>query len=224
MRNAMDFVDPKTTPFVPTKSRGELPHLYKPAGTYFVSCRLLEGVLLRKNAKLSAANESKKWEFSTPNQIARAHEPPLTLGSCVLQRADIAMIVQNALLHFHRQRYLLIAWCIMPNHVHVIFAPHSGNLPNSILHGWKSFTAHEINRVLGTTGPVWERESFDHLVRNIESLEGFVRYTEENPVQARLCARIEDWPYSTAGVRFDCGAGVSPAHLEDAGETPAPQR
>jgi hypothetical protein len=48
-------------------------------------------------------------------------------------------------------------------------------------------------------GPLWERESFDHLVRNMASLEKFVRYTEENPVAAGLCDHAWEWTYSSAG-------------------------
>lgn len=80
-------------------------------------------------------------------------EPPTTLGSCMLAQRDIAQIVQDALLYFEGTRYYLWAWCIMPNHVHVIVTPTSHTL-GEVEHSWKSFTAHKIGKVLGTRGAV----------------------------------------------------------------------
>lgn len=57
---------------------------------------------------------------------------------------------------------------------------------SAILKSWKGFTAREINRLNGTSGQVWQHESFDHLVRHAGSLEAFVRYIEENPRKAKL--------------------------------------
>lgn len=44
-------------------------------------------------------------------------------GSCVLRCPEIARMVQDSLLRFHGERYRLFAWCIMPNHVHVLVEP-----------------------------------------------------------------------------------------------------
>ena len=43
-RPRIDFVDPRTLPFVEMRSRGELPHLYKEGGSYFVTFRLWDAV------------------------------------------------------------------------------------------------------------------------------------------------------------------------------------
>ena len=114
---------------------------------------------------------------------------------------QLAAIVEGSLLHFQGERYALSAWCVMPNHVHVVVTPFSDHSLSRILHSWKSFSAHEINRLLGNTGSVWEEESFDHLVRNERELERFVHYTESNPVTAGLCERPEDWKFSSARFR-----------------------
>ncbi|MGL4463423.1 MAG: transposase [Planctomycetia bacterium] len=98
----------------------------------------------------------------------------------------------------------------MPNHVHAIFQPIGGHTPSSILHSWKSFTSHQINKLLERKGVLWEQESFDHLVRRIEHLEWFIRYVEDNPVRAGFCANPEDWPWSSAATK-SCSAGVPPA-------------
>jgi REP element-mobilizing transposase RayT len=133
--------------------------------------------------------------------FARA-EPDLSLGSCALWRPDAAMLVQNALLFFEGQRYNLSAWCVMPNHVHVVVTPKGQLSLASILHSWKSFTANEINKVLGQHGPLWERESLDHLIRSIGDWERCVEYTEQNAVAASLCDVPEHWPYCSRGAGF----------------------
>ncbi len=138
----------------------------------------------------------------TFEDIARASEPPLRLGSCILGRDDVAQLVQNALRHFEGERYLLVAWCVMPNHVHVIFGPLAGHTPSQILQSWKGFTARRVNQLLGKSGAFWERESFDHLIRSDKGLEWYTDYIHRNPVEARLCSTPSDWPYSSAGVGF----------------------
>jgi type I restriction enzyme R subunit/putative DNA methylase len=191
----MSLADPRKTPFAPLKSRGELPHLYKEGGVYFVTFRLADAVD-RDAAPIVIP------EDATCEDIARAAEPPLRAGSCVLARRDIAELVQNALRHFEGQRYLLVAWCVMLNHVHAIFGPLAGHTPSQILQSWKGFTARRANQILGKSGPFWERESFDHLIRNERGLEWFTDYVHRNPVQAGLCDNAREWPYSSDGTGF----------------------
>ncbi len=155
-----------------------------------------------------------------PRAIAESSEPPLTLGACILRDAALAGIVRDALLHFDGRRYHLHAWCIMPNHVHAVVTPWGEHTLSEILHSWKSFTAHAINKARGTRGDVWERESFDHLLRSSESLCRFVDYVEQNPVEAGLCADPEQWPFSSC--RSCSGAGVPPASSNHAAGTAAP--
>jgi REP element-mobilizing transposase RayT len=189
----MTFVDPRQMPFVRPRSRGELPHLQKPGGTYFVTIRLADAVIPRTERGVRRMAED-----LTAADLVADYDPPLTLGSCILRDDRAASIVRETLKHFAGQRYALAAWCVMPNHVHVIVAPWIGHPLDKILHSWKSFAAHEVNKAVGRNGPLWERESFDHLVRDARSLEGFVRYVEQNPVAAGLVSRPEDWPFSSA--------------------------
>jgi REP element-mobilizing transposase RayT len=55
-------------------------------------------------------------------------------GACWLHRADIAALVEGALLHFDQQRYRLLAWCIMPNHVHALIETMEGFPLPDVLH------------------------------------------------------------------------------------------
>ncbi|MDD4025348.1 MAG: helicase-related protein [Kiritimatiellae bacterium] len=152
--------------------------------------------------------------------IAAASEPPLTKGACVLRAPAIAGIVRDALCHFDGQRYHLHAWCVMPNHVHAVVTPWGEHTLSAILHSWKSYTAHLINKRLRTHGEVWERESFDHLIRSADALGRFVNYVENNPVEAGLCTRPDQWEFSSCGAIS--GAGVPPANSRDAAGTAAP--
>jgi hypothetical protein len=85
-----DFVDPRTTPFQEPKSRGELPHLYKEGGTYFVTFRLRDAVEPRSRT-------SEKAGSLTADEIAELAEPRLTLGACALRDPELARIVGQAL-------------------------------------------------------------------------------------------------------------------------------
>jgi putative transposase len=184
------------------KSRGELPHLYVEGGTYFVTFRLFDAVVPASDSASKQRANRVDADPDDPVILLEEYDPPITLGSCTLAQAPLAEIVQNAIRHFDGERYELIAWCVMPNHVHAIFAPLHGYMPDQILHSWKSFSAHTINKQLHRSGPLWERESFDHLVRNMRSLERLIRYTEDNPAAASLCKVASEWPHSSR-TRYD---------------------
>jgi putative transposase len=191
----MPFMDANKIGFARPRSRGELPHLYKDGGTYFVTFRLFDAVVPKALRNRDTGPNS---DFDDPAKLLADYDPPITLGTCLLARREVAELVRNALLHFDAERYELIAWCVMPNHVHVVFAPLGGHEPDRILHSWKSFTAHAVNKLMNRAGALWERESFDHLVRSVRSLERIVRYTEQNPVVAGLCGEARQWPFSSA--------------------------
>lgn len=202
-----EFVNPRETPFVEPRSRGELPHLYKDGGSYFVTFRLFDAVVENKShnrackALLDTSESVKKDVVDDVAQVCERSEPPLQRGSCVLKNAEVANVIADCLCHFDRERYRLAAWCVMPNHVHAVLTPCANYSLTYILRSWKSYTAHRINRLLARAGPFWERESFDHLIRSLEHFEHFVRYVENNPVAAGLCAHPEEWPHSSASRR-----------------------
>ena len=204
---AVEFIDPRDTPFVQLKSRGELPHLYKPGACYFVSFRLADAIRQRRGEDSLAARSRSAPKDLDPQELLRNFEPPLALGCCWLRRPEIASLVQNAFLHFNKERYELVAWCVMPNHAHVVFAPFAGRPIPTILNSWKGFTGKKANEILQRHGPFWERESFDHLIRTAEAVERFAKYVEDNPVEAGLCSRAEDWPFSSAGAHFESPLG-----------------
>ncbi len=107
-------------------------------------------------------------------------------GSCLLKDPENARLLQNALRHFDGKRYDLLAWCVMPNHVHVVLKTYAGEALEKILHSWKSFTSHEINKREKTSETIWQKESYDHLVRDGEDLRNQVEYVLDNPSGAGL--------------------------------------
>jgi REP element-mobilizing transposase RayT len=135
-------------------------------------------------------------------------------GQCWLGRREIAALVEGALLHFDTQRYQLLAWCVMPNHVHALIETKEGWPLDGVLHAWKSFTSHEAGKILrgaagGTpalpgkrpAGEFWQREYLDRYVRNAEHYAKVLAYIEENPVKAGLAKIKTDWPWSSARFR-----------------------
>ncbi|RME89457.1 MAG: hypothetical protein D6766_14700, partial [Verrucomicrobia bacterium] len=119
-------------------------------------------------------------------------------GACWLRDPRIAGLVENALLHFDGQRYRLLAWCVMPNHVHVLIETRQGWPLADVVHSWKSFTASEANKLLGRSGPFWFREYHDRYIRNAEHYAQTVRYIEANPVKAGLVKLASEWPFGSA--------------------------
>lgn len=122
-------------------------------------------------------------------------------GERLMSDPQIADLVQDALLFFDRERYSVLAWCVMSNHVHIVVRQHEGWPLARVVHSWKSFTANEINRILRRAGPVWHREYFDRFMRNDDELSSVIQYVELNPVRAELVERPEDWRWSSARLR-----------------------
>ncbi len=110
-----------------------------------------------------------------------------------LRRPDIAQIVVGSI---HKGvglgHYELSAYVVMANHVHLLIRPLIA--PDRLLKSLKGATAREANRLLGRTGePFWQKESYDHCVRNRIEFEKIRIYIEANPVKAGLVRNPEDY-------------------------------
>jgi putative DNA methylase len=143
----------------------------------------------------------------------RRIEALLDRGNGARHLADpaIARLVEDALKHFDGTRYHLHAWCVMPNHVHVLVTPLHGESLSAILHAWKSFTAKQANALLRRAGTFWQEEYFDRAIRNEAHFAAELRYIHDNPVKAGLCAAPEEWAFSSAR-GGDWRAGRPPSH------------
>jgi putative DNA methylase len=122
-------------------------------------------------------------------------------GSCYLKDPRVARLVQDAILYFDQDKYLLSAWVVMPNHVHLVTTPLPGKRLARIMQSLKSFTAKEANKLLAREGTFWMPDYFDRYVRNEKHFTRAVEYVENNPVKAGLCRTPEDWPFSSAWFR-----------------------
>ena len=107
-------------------------------------------------------------------------------GVCVLRRPECSRIVHDGLLYFDGDRYEMLDFVVMPNHVHLLTAFPSAEAMSVQFRSWKHFTAREIHRQLGQSGRFWQVEDFDHLVRSEDQFLHFRNYIAENPLKARL--------------------------------------
>ncbi|WP_395070748.1 transposase [Gracilimonas sp.] len=109
-------------------------------------------------------------------------------------------------MHFRDQiKYNLYAYCIMPNHVHLVFQHLSNSTKETkdvypvtdILASLKKYTARLCNQKLSRTGnPFWHPESYDRVVRDSSELHRVIHYTLYNPVKAGLITNWKEWPNS----------------------------
>jgi REP element-mobilizing transposase RayT len=178
-------------------SRGYLPHVDTTDLVQFITFRLADSMPQNVLAKWHAELES---GGITDADLRKRIETYLdqNYGSSVLKDRRIANIVRETLLRWDGDRYVLIAWVIMPNHVHILIERADGFSVSEIMHSLKSYSAHEANRLLGRKGRFWFKEYFDRYIRNHHHLVATVKYIEENPVKARLCRNAEDWEFSSA--------------------------
>ncbi len=192
-------------------SRGYLPHFESSDVTQHVTFHLADSlpqtVLLRLESELKflpiekRASERRK---QIDAWIDAGH------GSCILRNPAIADMVQASLLAFDSQRYRLLAWVVMPNHVHTLFQPMNGWTVAKIVAAWKKFTARKIRDAqrdstpgtpisrLAPTTPVWHREYWDRYIRDESHFQQALEYIHLNPVKANLVVTPEEWPWSSA--------------------------
>ena len=180
-------------------SRGYLPHFDGKNTTQSLTFRLYDSfptVLIErykhelKSPRVKVAEL--EWRKRAHYILDRGH------GECFLKNLRVAAMVQNSLLHFDGERYRLIAWVIMPNHVHLLMTRMEVGSLSQVLHSWRSYTANQANKILGRSGPFWARGVFDRYIRNADHYRNTVNYIEQNPVKAGLCQTAAEWPFSSA--------------------------
>ena len=171
----------------------KLPHWNQGDCVQFVTFRLADSLPQAKLKEYGEIKEkwlaehSKPWDTATKdeyeNEVGNAMDKWIDAGygKCILKDERVRKIVADAILHFNDERYDIHAFVIMPNHVHVLLSTRGNNLVQNIVGSWKKFSAHEINKLLGREGSVWERESFDHMVRNEDCYKAKLDYIINNP-------------------------------------------
>jgi REP element-mobilizing transposase RayT len=184
-------------------SRGYLPHLDAPELIQAITFRLADALpkkvieAWKYELEISQVIEKSEQEQILRERIAQFEDAGH--GACHLLDPTCALFVQNALLHFDGERYRLLEWCIMPNHVHVLIHCPKGTRLGALVKTWKTHSAREINRFLNRTGRLWANDYHDRFIRDANHLANARRYIRNNPVKAGLCQNPQDWPWSSAG-------------------------
>jgi REP element-mobilizing transposase RayT len=185
------------------RSRGYLPHLDIPGILQFITFRLEDAmpaeIIKAWQQKLSWATEEERIL-----EVQRRIEKYIDAGhgQCLLRAPKIAELVENAFFFFDGERYRLVDWVVMPNHVHVLIETYDGHPLSEVIQAWKSYTSSTANKLLGRNGAFWQRDYFDRFIRDEAHLQACIRYIQQNPVKAGLVGRPEDWPYSSARRRM----------------------
>ena len=174
--------------------RGYLPHFDAPGVTQFITFQLHDSfpvtrhevfeIILKETDESAKRRKLEAW-------LDRGH------GHCWLSNSGAADIVEKAMLSQDGKEYRLHAWTIMPNHVHVVVEVWEVPLAK-LINNWKGRSAREANQLLIRTGPFWQKDYFDALIRDEAHLKRAIRYTEANPVKADLVKAARDWRWNSA--------------------------
>ncbi len=188
------------------RSRGMLPHWESKDAIYFVTFRLADSLpqhviaqIAAERAAFEVERRRKNGELSEDDvrHSNRLYKQSINrsldsgIGECYLAQPPIAEMVKGGMTHFDRERYRLHAWCIMPNHVHLVMELAPQETLSKVMHSIKRYTARKANQHLGRTGSFWQHEYYDHIIRDEAAYNRIVEYVLNNPSKAGLM----DWPW-----------------------------
>ena len=143
------------------------------------------------------------YRRTLPHLLKNNHPVFVTFGTFKRWElnAEARQLVFDCCLQEHGVTVDLYGFVVMPTHAHLLFTPRRNSegwlfsLPQ-VMRLIKGRSAHAINRLLNRHGPVWQEESFDHVLRSSESLREKADYICQNPVRAGLARRGADYPWS----------------------------
>lgn len=161
----------------------------------------------KKNYKKQLYEEYKRYYAKYDHQLD--NKP---YGECYLRQPEIARIVADKIHEFDGVYYDLHCYCIMPNHVHMLIdtmqqlvlpdytilneIPEDYVQLHKIMKRIKGSSARLANLALGRSGTFWQKDSYDHFVRNEQEWRNIVVYILNNPVKAGLVSDWESWPFT----------------------------
>lgn len=184
--------------------RSSLPHISFDNGLYFVTTRLSDSVpeyLIQKKRielgipELTAVDTKQDTpelydKFKLLWKYIQDYEDQ-GMGECLLAVPEIASLVMTALQFYDKKYYELLAWSIMPNHIHILIKllenmnAKGKSLLGECMRRLKSYTASQANKLLERQGtPFWQKEYFDRYIRNENHLRNVVKYILNNPRKA----------------------------------------
>lgn len=194
------------------RTRGKLPHWEEDHAIYFVTFRLADSLpksilrafeFERKNIVATAKQMGRRLSLQEEKRLEELFSDQIQtkldagIGRCFLAKPSVGKLVAEVLQHFNLCRYRIYAWCVMPNHVHVLFRIFEGHALAGIVHAWKSYSSNRANRILRRSGRFWQREYYDHIVRSEDEFYRVVSYIAENPKKAGL----RDWRWVDVDLR-----------------------
>lgn len=192
-----------------------LPHIQPPGGIIFVTFRLSNSlpkkvieqlkfdyiIILKLSENNKKQNREKEIKIKKLIDRYDQHLHKTQTGPFYLRKKEIAELVSDSIKYNDGKQYDLISFCVMPNHVHMLFQPleisQEKYVPISkITHSIKSYTANCANNFLNRKGQFWDHESFDRYSRNDEDTIRIIKYILDNPVEAGLVSKREEWQWS----------------------------
>src|SRR5680860_376266 len=208
--------------------KNQLPHIAPVGAIFFVTFRLgdslpvqlVKEMRIKMDASIKKLEQKKPYRYKLMIQKQRKiffknYDHQLDVfpyGECHLKDPIIANIVETKLHELDRKIYDLICYCIMPNHVHVLFdtslqltdehnrilnqVPKNYIQLDQIMKNIKGSIAVKANRILNRNGKFWRKDSFDHYVRNEQELLNIINYILQNQVKAKLVEHWKDYPFT----------------------------
>jgi len=203
--------------------RRNLPHYQPLGGEFFVTYNLADAIPLkvlkewnkelevkRKSIMLFSKNQEEDLEKLEKLDFAKRDKylDSAVSGEKLLCNDNLARIVAESLHYWDTKILDLIAYCIMSNHVHVVFRLYNENeldkpkYLEEVMHSIKRYSANKCNSVLLKSGKFWQHESYDRLVRNENELFRIILYIAQNPVKAGITESPLEYKWTYISDRF----------------------
>lgn len=187
--------------------RGYVPHFDAPGRIQHLTFHLADSLPDRALKRMQQEWNAKPEPLRNLEKRKRIHALlDAGHGSCMLKHPLASQCVEESLFYGDGYRYVLLAWVIMPNHVHVLIEQ-MGRVPlGQIVATWKRHTT-KVLKQRGFVGspkgkegrrPFWQRDYWDRYIRNEHHLHCVRTYIEANPVMAGLTRLPSEWRWSSA--------------------------
>jgi len=153
---------------------------------------------------MNSLKQVAKYSYLRRLPHCQKFDAALFVTFCALARQELPEAARDLVLghclHDHGKKLILHAAVVMPNHVHLLLSllRDDAGWPyklKAILQSLKGASAHRLNKLMLVSGPVWQEESFDHVLRSEESLKEKREYIRQNPVRRGLVRVPDDYPW-----------------------------
>lgn len=143
-------------------------------------------------AQLRKGRLSDEFACYSISKVVNFRRPVLTTEQTARVLTDSWQFLRS------RNRIKLFAFCIMPDHYHLLFCLMPGETLSKIMEDSGKFTSRELNKIMGKRGRFWQEGFHDHRCRNESELHELCLYIEHNPVRKQLVTAADLWSYSSA--------------------------